>query len=106
MRSVSAVAGALGIGRHGLVTSNTALMVASTLRTERRFGDATSRGPWERWGFSADVSLEASTRALPATFGIRFEQAIGDPAKTSMLLFELSVGYRCLDLSGGSGACR
>lgn len=108
MRSVNAVALGLGVGRPQLVSANTALTVATTARAELRVGEL-SRGPWERWAFSADVAVDVTSRHLPASIGLRYEHPIADPARGPMLLVEVAVGFRCIDfhpLSGGSGACR
>ena len=105
MRSTNAIAGGLGIARHVMVTTNNAVMVAGGLRVERRLGSGDG-SPWERWGVAADAGVDITSRHLPATIGLRWEQSLGDPARGATVLVELAVGLRCLDLSGGSGACR
>jgi tetratricopeptide (TPR) repeat protein len=103
MRSVNAIADGLGVGRHGLITSDTALMASANLRAELRLGDLPSGGAWQRWSAAADVGVEVSTRHLPAALGVRWEKGLSEPG--SSILVEVSVGFHCIDFSGGSGAC-
>jgi tetratricopeptide (TPR) repeat protein len=105
MRSVNAAALGLGVGRPQLVSRNTAITIAAGARAERRFGELT-HGSWERWAFSADVAVDVTSRHLPASIGVRYEQPIADAARGPTLFVEIAVGLRCLDLSAGSAACR
>jgi tetratricopeptide (TPR) repeat protein len=104
MRSVNAIAAGLGVGRHGLVTADTAVMATAGLRAELRLGDLPADAAWRRWYAAADAGVDITTRHLPAALGIRWEKSLSDPGSSIML--EVSVGFRCLDFSGGSGACR
>lgn len=92
MRSVSALAGSLGVAGHVLDTRGLVVTLGAAQRFERRFGDLLV--DYERTGFAADVTLDLVPRDWPTSFGARFEQGLSEGARSSQLLFELSVELR------------
>jgi tetratricopeptide (TPR) repeat protein len=103
MRSVNAIALGLGMGRHGMISADTAVMASAGLRAELRIG-LPSDDTWTRWYAAADAGVDITSRHLPASLGVRWEKGLSAPG--SSILVEVSVGFRCLDFSGGSAACR
>lgn len=61
---------------------------------ELRYGLDHEDRTWGRVGLAVDATLELLPRSLPAALGLRFQQALTDPGKSSALLVELGFEVR------------
>jgi tetratricopeptide (TPR) repeat protein len=94
MAEVDAFALAGGIATRLIDARKFELAVGAGLRGELRFGREGAGSSWDRAGLGGDVTLELLPRAVPATLGLRFDQALTDPVKSSALLLELGFEIR------------
>ncbi|HEY5949229.1 MAG TPA: hypothetical protein VIV40_27235, partial [Kofleriaceae bacterium] len=92
MRSLTSVAGSVGIAGRMLTTPSFALMLGAAQRVERRMGTTVLDS--DRTGLAADVTLDVVARNWPTSLGARFEQGLDHNAQRSSLLFEMSVELR------------
>ncbi len=63
-------------------------------RLEFRFDRAPMDSSWNAVGLAGEVTLEAVPRSLPATLGVRFQQAFTDPVRGSTMMVELGFEVR------------
>lgn len=92
MRSVSALAGSVGVAGRIATTRSLLVTLGAAQRFEHRLGEM--RGDWEQTGFAADFTLDVVPRFWPTALGARLEQGLSEGARSSMLLFEMSIEMR------------
>lgn len=86
------LAGALVVRVLG--TARAELAVELGPRVELRYGSDARSSSWGRAGLAADAGLVLVPRALPATLGVRLQQALTDPVRGSTVLVELGFEVR------------
>jgi tetratricopeptide (TPR) repeat protein len=70
------------------------LVAGAGARFEARFSRDAMTSPYGGPALAADLSVELLPRNMPATIGVRLQQAVTDPVKSSAVLFELGFEVR------------